>query len=74
MWPWMARFVCLDLEGQPQFWELLLRCGRHSPTVFYAFDLLAPDGQDLRARSLTERKTLLSGLIPEQPLALLYGS
>ena len=40
----------------------------------HALDLLAPDGQDLRARSLTERKTLPSGLIPEQPLALLYGS
>jgi len=39
--------VCLDSAGRPQFYELLKRRGR---PVFYAFDLLALDGEDLRAR------------------------
>jgi bifunctional non-homologous end joining protein LigD len=35
-----GEIVCLDTEGRPQFYELLRRRGRHSPAVFYAFDLL----------------------------------
>jgi ATP-dependent DNA ligase len=42
--------------------------------VFYAFDLLALHGDDLRARPLNERKRLLRSLIPEQPSVLLYAS
>jgi bifunctional non-homologous end joining protein LigD len=42
--------------------------------VFYAFDLLQLEGEDLRSRPLIERKELLRGLIPEQPSVLLYAS
>jgi hypothetical protein len=32
-----GEIVCPDAEGQPQFYGLLRRSGRHSPGVFYAF-------------------------------------
>src|SRR3984885_10641616 len=69
-----GEIVCLDAEGRPQFYELLRRRGRQSPAVFYAFDLLGMDGQDLRARPLIERKQLLRELVPRQTSALLYAS
>lgn len=66
--------MCLDAEGRSQFYELLRRCGQRTQAVFYAFDLLALHGDDLRARALIERKRLLRSLIPEQPSVLLYAS
>jgi bifunctional non-homologous end joining protein LigD len=42
--------------------------------VFYVFDLLWLDGQDLRAQPLIERKRMLCSIIPEQPSVLLYAS
>ncbi|MGA2878751.1 MAG: hypothetical protein ABSG13_07345 [Bryobacteraceae bacterium] len=36
--------------------------------MFYAFDFLALDGADLRARTLIERKRLLHDIIPDQRL------
>jgi bifunctional non-homologous end joining protein LigD len=47
--------------------------GRGEP-VFYAFDLLWLDGQDLRPLPLLERKRLLRSIIPDQPSGLLYAS
>lgn len=41
--------------------------------MFYAFDLLWLDGEDLRERPLTERKRMLRSIIPEQPSVLLYA-
>jgi bifunctional non-homologous end joining protein LigD len=69
-----GEIVCLDAEGRPQFYELLRRRGLNSPAVFYAFDLLGLDGQDLRPRPLIERKRLLRAIVPHQPSALLYAS
>lgn len=69
-----GEIVCLDTEGRPQFYELLRGRGRRTPAVFYAFDLIALDGRDLRARPLIERKRLLRTLIPPQPSALLYAN
>jgi hypothetical protein len=40
---------------------------RQPPFHFYAFDLLALDGEDLRARPLVERKALLKRLV-RQPM------
>jgi bifunctional non-homologous end joining protein LigD len=68
-----GEIVILDSEGRPQFYELLRRRGR-GESVFYVFDLLWLDGQDLRARPLIERKRLLWSIIPEQPCVLLYAS
>lgn len=43
------------------------RALRESPVVFMAYDLLELDGQDLRARPLRERRTLLVSLLKEPP-------
>jgi bifunctional non-homologous end joining protein LigD len=52
-----------------QFQNLLFR--RDWP-YFYAFDLLAVDGEDLRDWPLIERKRRLRQLIPSVPTRLLY--
>jgi bifunctional non-homologous end joining protein LigD len=61
-----GEIVCLDSEGRSQFYKLLRRRGRGEP-VFYAFDVLWLDGEDLRSRPLIERKRLLRSIVPEQP-------
>jgi ATP-dependent DNA ligase len=58
--------------GRPQFYELLRRRGRGEP-VFYVFDLLWLDGEDLRDRPLIERKSLLRSIVPARPSILLYA-
>jgi bifunctional non-homologous end joining protein LigD len=65
-----GEIVCLDSEGRPQFHELLRRRGQ---PVFYGFDLLWLDGEDLRERPLIERKRLLRTNVPEQSSSLLYA-
>ncbi len=55
-----GEIVCLDSQGVSQFNELFSRRGR---PVFYAFDLLWLDGQDLRGLPLIERKKRLHELI-----------
>jgi bifunctional non-homologous end joining protein LigD len=49
-----GEIVCLDANGASQFNQLFKR---KSEPVFYAFDLLWLNGEDLRHRSLTERKS-----------------
>jgi bifunctional non-homologous end joining protein LigD len=58
------------VEGRSQFYELLRRRGQ---PVLYVFDLLWPDGEDLRERQLIERKRLLRSIVPEQSSSLLYA-
>jgi bifunctional non-homologous end joining protein LigD len=65
-----GEIVCLDPTGRPQFYDLLRR--RNEP-VFYAFDLLWLDGEDLRTRPLVDRKRLLRSIVPGQPSAILYA-
>jgi ATP-dependent DNA ligase len=50
----------LDGEGRPRFYDLMRRRGQ---PVFYAFDCLSLDGNDLRARRLLERKRILAKLV-----------
>jgi ATP-dependent DNA ligase len=52
--------VCLDSNGVSQFNELMSRKGT---PVFYAFDLLWLDDEDLRKLPLIERKQRLYDLI-----------
>ena len=52
--------VCLDERGVSQFNELMSRKGKH---VFYAFDLLWLNGNDLRSLPLIERKQRLHELV-----------
>lgn len=65
-----GEIVVLDQTGRPQFYELLRRRGE---PVFFVFDALWLDGQDLWSRPLIERKRILRGIIPEQPSAMLYA-
>jgi bifunctional non-homologous end joining protein LigD len=66
-----GEIVCLDKEGRPQFYELLRRRGE---PVFYVFDLLWINGEDLRERPLIERKRMLRSLVPEESSVLLYAN
>ena len=61
--------VCLGPDGRSDFHALLFR--RRRP-VFYAFDLLSLEGEDLRARPLAERKRLLRRLVPRGGMRLRY--
>ena len=56
--------VVLDAEGRSSF-QLMQGAwkGAHASVVFYAFDLLALDGEDLTGKPLLERKALLMKLI-----------
>ena len=68
-----GEIVILDAEGRPQFYELLRRRPGKGGPVFYVFDVLWLDGQDLRGRPLIERKRLLRSIIPDQPSVLLFA-
>src|SRR5215469_18841965 len=48
-----GEIVCLDAQGVSQFYQLL---SRKAEPVFYAFDLLWLNGEDLRNQPLTARK------------------
>ena len=52
--------ICVDAKGVSQFNQLLSRKGE---PVFYAFDLLWLDGEDLRQMPLVERKKRLARLV-----------
>lgn len=62
-------------DGKPSFGRLqrrgrtarevdALRAAAETPATFYAFDLIALEGFDLRPLPLLERKTFLRGLLP----------
>jgi bifunctional non-homologous end joining protein LigD len=55
-----GEIVALDEQGRPRFNDLLL--GRREP-VYVAFDVLAVDGEDVRALPLKERKALLEKVV-----------
>jgi bifunctional non-homologous end joining protein LigD len=59
-----GELVALRRDGATSFADLqaTLSAGRDGTLNFYAFDLLALDGWDLRACALIERKRLLEGL------------
>jgi bifunctional non-homologous end joining protein LigD len=65
-----GEIVCLDDKGHPQFYNLLYR--RAEP-CFVAFDLLWPDGEDLRFVPLHERKHRLKALLRQTESRLLYA-
>ena len=55
-----GEIICVDAKGVSQFNQLLSRKGE---PVFYAFDLLWLDGEDLRQMPLVERKNRLARLV-----------
>ena len=69
-----GEIVALDHAGAPDFAALqaAIADGRTDPLVFFAFDLLFADGEDLRALGLVRRKERLKALLevaaPDAPL------
>ena len=59
--------AALDKEGRTNFSALqaALSEGRSQDLVYFAFDLLFADGEDWRARPLSERKARLAALIEQ---------
>jgi bifunctional non-homologous end joining protein LigD len=54
----------LDTEGRPRFESLQQALGEHDDRiVYFVFDILALDGEDLRGRTLRERKKILARLV-----------
>ena len=67
--------VCaLDHNGAPDFAGLqaALSDGKSDALIFFAFDLLFADGEDLRAMPLTVRKERLAGLLKKANAQLRY--
>jgi bifunctional non-homologous end joining protein LigD len=62
-----GELVVLDDEGKPSFDELQAYDGKGT-LVFYAFDLLWLNGYDVTGLQLTERKKLLSAIIPKDSI------
>ena len=63
-----GEITALDQKGRSSF-QLLQRYGKakHTPLVYYAFDLLSLDSADLRSRPLIERRKLLAKLLKKAP-------
>jgi bifunctional non-homologous end joining protein LigD len=63
--------VVLDSDGKSDFGRLqnAIAEGGGRDIVYYAFDLIALDGEDFRKRPLTERKARLKTLLKDQPAA-----
>lgn len=64
-----GEIVCLDENGKPRFYDLLLRRGEPR---FCAFDVLYCDGENFRYMPLAERKWRLPSLIPESSDRLFF--
>jgi ATP-dependent DNA ligase len=59
-----GELVAIGEDGQPSF-NLLHNSRRDSPVVFYAFDVLAHGGEDVKALPLNDRLSVLdSAFIP----------
>jgi ATP-dependent DNA ligase len=55
-----SRLTALDENGRSSF-QLLQGCGKakHTPLVYFAFDLLSLDSADLRSRPFIQRSKVL---------------
>jgi ATP-dependent DNA ligase len=62
-----GEITAIDEEGLPCFDELR-RTKRPCAIVFYAFDLLALNGEDLRALPLLKRKAALKRILPKKKI------
>ena len=63
-----GELVALDAQGRSRF-QLLQNAEREKVRLLYCvFDLIYLDDEDLRGRTLIERKELLEKLLPKDPL------
>ncbi len=71
-----GELVVTDEDGRSDFQALqgLLKHPDGKRPAYVAFDLLALDGDDLRARPLVERKELLQDLLAEPPADVRYSA
>lgn len=62
-----GEIVALDEEGRSHFQKLqnTLKSKNDKSLIYYIFDLLYLNGEDLRSKSLIERKEMLKKLIPK---------
>lgn len=60
--------ICaLDEHGRPDFSRLKLSLDGKHPLIFYAFDILVADGEDLTRLPLVERKARLEAVLERVP-------
>jgi bifunctional non-homologous end joining protein LigD len=64
-----GEIVCLDEYGHTRFIDLVKR---DNAPVYYAFDLLWLDDEDLRGLELVERKRRLRAIVPPRGSRVLY--
>ena len=64
-----GEITCVDANGRPQFYELMRRRGE---PIFYAFDVLWLDGEDLRTWPTQARKMVLEDVVRARP-GILYA-
>ena len=71
-----GEIVVLDDNGVPDFQALqnAFASKRTSALTYFVFDLPFDDGEDLRARPLTERRERLQALLAKKPQALIRFS
>jgi bifunctional non-homologous end joining protein LigD len=65
-----GEIVKLDVDGRPQFLDLMRRRG---PFALVAFDVLVLNGKDVRALPLVARKKLLRAVVPQNSSTVLYA-
>jgi bifunctional non-homologous end joining protein LigD len=65
--------VVLDADGRSDFGQLRRAIHRRQPLVYFGFDLLELDGDDLRRRPLAERRTRLASLLDGSGPELRYS-
>ncbi len=60
-----GEIVCLDPQGRSDFGSLqkALKAGEHERLIYYVFDLLFLNGEDLSNKPLLDRKRLLKKLV-----------
>lgn len=69
-----GEIVALDKEGRPDFAGLqaALSAGRTGELVYFIFDAMFAEGEDLRSLPLTDRKARLKVVLGKQPGRLHY--
>jgi bifunctional non-homologous end joining protein LigD len=63
-----GELCALDAHGHSQFQLLQNALNKKARLLYVVFDVLFVGGQDLRKRSLLERKEILKALLPRDPL------
>ena len=63
-----GELCALDAHGRSRFQLLQNALNKKARLLYVVFDALFVDGKDIRQKPLLERKTILKGLLPRDPL------